>query len=936
MKQRWLVLLALVALTAMLMAGNTSRYEVVHYQEDFESGATGWTHYDGGEAPSNWHIYNNGDAQGNVWWMGDPDLASGANIGGYHDHHYVVLDTPARTIAAGSTALTFKLRYYVEEPTGATAPYTGWDACNVRISTDGGTTWTPISGTPAYNMTSAYSFGFEHGEGPNIPGWGGVQATWVNANFDLSAYVGQSVKIRFAFGSDPAYSTGDAPAMFGMMVDDISVGGYTNNGVDDGQMTWSSMVPLGGDHWHIATDALAPSPSHVMALSNDQGTYNTNMMNYLVSPEIVLPTSGDIRADFMIKGLFTDPDTFPEVDYFGWEISVDGGISWLAMSNPFGDPAGSNYVYSDAPPEWASMVDSYTLTGLLSPNYAGQTAIFRWYFKSDSDAPSGTGLMIDDFKIYNDIFIAEPENLTAEVTGSNVALNWTTPGGGGGGEPGWLNYDGENAGNSIGTNAAADFDVAAKWDPVGEHGISPWVGMNITKIKVFPAEPATLSSYAVRIWTGAAGNMVYEQAITNPVSDQWNEIILTTPWTIPAQSIVMAGYRCNATGGYPAGCDDATAPVEGYGNVIRFNNAWTTLTALGATLTYNWNIRIYVEDAAGREYVLGQDLPENYQITSGELAVNRTETRDRDVTAYKIYRDAILIDEVPGTQLNYTDMNVEGGLHTYYVTAMYGTNESLASNTVSAFVLPSMHAELMNDDGTAEAGYTVGSTRQMAAKFVYDDPVTVKYAKVFVHTQGTAGIIIRVFDDNGTDGMPGTQMAQFQYPAANVVPGWNFITLPENINDANGTFYIAILETAGASQIGLDTNHTGHSYKRLTTAWEPITEGDVMIRAIVQYTVSNEGDVTVPVFSANNYPNPFNPSTTIAYSIPTTSNTTLRVYNIKGQVVKTLVNGVVEAGNHSITWNGRDDNGTSVASGVYFYRLSSEGQTLTKKMVLSK
>ncbi|HOH46921.1 MAG TPA: hypothetical protein PLX59_03710, partial [Candidatus Cloacimonadota bacterium] len=106
MKQRWLVILALVALTTVLMAGNPSRYEVVHYQEDFESGATGWTHYDGGEAPSNWHIYNNGDAQANVWWMGDPALASGSNIGGYHDHQYVVLDTPARTIAAGSTALT--------------------------------------------------------------------------------------------------------------------------------------------------------------------------------------------------------------------------------------------------------------------------------------------------------------------------------------------------------------------------------------------------------------------------------------------------------------------------------------------------------------------------------------------------------------------------------------------------------------------------------------------------------------------------------------------------------------------------------------------------------------------------------------------------------------------------------------------------------------
>ena len=230
-----------------------NRQEVVTWQENFESGANGWTHYDGGVSANNWHLYNNGDTQGNVWWMGDPSLAQGVNIGGYWDHQYLVLNTPARTLTAANATLTFKIRYNVEAPTGATAPYTGWDACNVRMSTDGGNVWTPISGTPAYNMTSSYAFGFEHGEGPNIPGWGGPQLAWTAASFNLSAYVGQSVKIRFAFASDPSYSTGDAPAMFGMMVDDISFGGYTNNGTNDGQMTWASMVPLGGDIWDIAT-----------------------------------------------------------------------------------------------------------------------------------------------------------------------------------------------------------------------------------------------------------------------------------------------------------------------------------------------------------------------------------------------------------------------------------------------------------------------------------------------------------------------------------------------------------------------------------------------------------------------------------------------------------------------------------------------------------
>src|SRR5262249_9804888 len=87
---------------------------------------------------------------------------------------------------------------------------------------------------------------------------------------------------------------------------------------------------------------------------------------------------------------------------------------------------------------------------------------------------------------------------------------------------------------------------------------------------------------------------------------------------------------------------------------------------------------------------------------------------------------------------------------------------------------------------------------------------------------------------------------------------------------------------------------------------------------------------------AQNYPNPFNPQTTIAFSIATRAATHLAIYDVNGALVRTLANEMRAAGPYRITWDGRDDGGRVVASGVYFYKLSAGGFTQTKKMVLLK
>lgn len=85
-----------------------------------------------------------------------------------------------------------------------------------------------------------------------------------------------------------------------------------------------------------------------------------------------------------------------------------------------------------------------------------------------------------------------------------------------------------------------------------------------------------------------------------------------------------------------------------------------------------------------------------------------------------------------------------------------------------------------------------------------------------------------------------------------------------------------------------------------------------------------------------NYPNPFNPTTTIVYHIVTEGPAKLDIYNVRGQYVATLVNEPKSRGKHQAVWNGKDSGGKTVASGVYFVRLSSAGQSSVHKMLLMK
>lgn len=86
----------------------------------------------------------------------------------------------------------------------------------------------------------------------------------------------------------------------------------------------------------------------------------------------------------------------------------------------------------------------------------------------------------------------------------------------------------------------------------------------------------------------------------------------------------------------------------------------------------------------------------------------------------------------------------------------------------------------------------------------------------------------------------------------------------------------------------------------------------------------------------NNYPNPFNPSTKIAFEIPQSENVSLRIYNINGELVRTVVSENLPAGHFEKEWDGKNESGVSVTSGVYIYRLTAGKFDRSARMILMK
>ncbi len=570
-----------------------------------------------------------------------------------------------------------------------------------------------------------------------------------------------------------------------------------------------------------------------------------------------------------------------------------------------------------------------------------------------------------------------PRNLTAHVSGSNVDLNWNTPAGNNN-EGTWFTHaQADEYLDSIGTGGTIEFMVAQRFSSaqLENFGVA---GAQLTQVAFMPAYAS--AQFTLKVWTGGSaspynpGTLVLEQAVGTAPAEQWMIVDLTNPINIPSNQEIWIGYLVSTNGGYPAGCDEGPV-VNGFGNLMYFGEEWTTLSSLNAQFTYNWMIKGLAETPNGALVFSSKDAELNPEVIESVITNNtdsnivwslsgsgtskrKPEKSNRTLLGYKVYRGETLLNATLITSLSYTDSNVLDGQYTYLVTAVYDEGESLPVsvnvNVNSAAIVnfpwfegfegisfPPANWTILDNDGDGffweqyiETGAAhTGSKCAASASFINNigvltpDNWLITPAIQLPSTDANDYMYLRYFVAAQDPSWPqehyavmisntDTQLSSFTNIFNETLSSGNWIERTVNLSAYEGqTIYIAFRHY----------NVTDMFYIKLDDVWVGNT--------------TSESDLTVSLTGNRlnaNYPNPFNPETSINFTVANEGLVSIEIFNSKGQRVKTLVNENYPKGNYKVAWQGQDDSGRNVGSGLYFYRMKSGSYTATRKMILMK
>ena len=423
-----------------------------------------------------------------------------------------------------------------------------------------------------------------------------------------------------------------------------------------------------------------------------------------------------------------------------------------------------------------------------------------------------------------------------------------------------------------------------------------------------------------------------------------------------------------------------------YGNNNRFQ--FTTISGQNRTIHWNSNnssvntnpFPTATNRIAGitnaRFYILNHlDPPQNLESILNEDSVALTwQEPDLDgkiLQNYKVYRDGIVLTET--AEQNHTDNDlIEGEQYRYWIVAVYSTpnGESPPSNIetirIPDIIVPpvNLHAVVVNHDivltwetepneTRAMLGYNITRndtllTSNPIHELTYKD---LNVPKDMEHTYK----VMAVYHSGESDFIEQTiLMPSYNPPQDLELIGKELVVTLSWKEPATQTFgtlmgyrlyrdnqpYDDIIPTNLLTFTDDDVEIDVEYVYYIKAIWGGEIDGESIPSNSISVTpVVSEDDGTNLSYVTElqgNYPNPFNPETMIRFKIADEGNVNIEIFNIRGQKVRTLVDGFMERGEHAVVWNGRDENGRGVSSGVYFYMMKSESFFDMRRMVLLK
>jgi len=407
-----------------------------------------------------------------------------------------------------------------------------------------------------------------------------------------------------------------------------------------------------------------------------------------------------------------------------------------------------------------------------------------------------------------------------------------------------------------------------------------------------------------------------------------------------------------------------------------YNLALTGVTPTGRNVNYHpFDPVVYTISESSRDII----IPQQYDVT-GLVTYESTAVAGASIQAKNVLSGAIVGRAVTGGDGRYT-MITDFGTHD--LTAIASINNLNYGQTVPAvliedditqdFILQPWHHTI-----TGKAISEVTDSPLLGATVTYinrssnDSPAPVTTS---AHPDSLGCFVIKALSGEynvtiyGVDTATGITYSYASASPVNItddVLGFPITPVSPMVYSVTGTVKYGTGQdlVAGANVTFENTNHaihvvTGGGGSFVISPWsgvytvtvsgtfgehhfeEGIDEVAVPRDDPLDIWVNPTGDIdsveipTVTMLRAN-YPNPFNPSTTITFDLARADHVSISVYNVRGQKVKTLADGVYLAGTHKVVWNGDDDKGRAVGSGIYFYRMTTVRFNYALKMLLMK